>query len=667
MKKKALLIGINNYLYYPGNSLDGCVNDTKIMASVLMGRFGFSEADITFLWNEKATRKTIIEELFQILENCESGDIVVFHFSGHGSRRLSSKPHMPDGLEETIMPHDTGSMPHLNRDIRDSDLRDWLALLTKKTTNVFLFFDSCHSGSIVRETEKTRGINTDSKKLVTSRNSRNEHSETDNIFPSSSANWLALADSYSLITACQKNEFAGEYLVTENNRPTSYGAFTYFLANELIKAPVNSTYEDIFEQLRINMQTAALSQNPQIEGNRSKQLFSDVKIDTMQYISVKKRVGDEVVLSAGAAHGLTANSQWLIYSSGTKHVSPENELGTVSLRSVGTITSTAEIVEEKDCQIQAGCRAVEKSHYYGSEKRSVCIENLAPEAGERIKKFLSADIADSSWLKVVDAGADFVVSIGESVPENSLNNELQIEILQVGKTLFLRRMINPTANDLLEIRRNLETLCKYSMILKLGNPASDLRDSVEFTLLKKTAGQWSETAPTYNDLPEYFEDEPLAFRITNKSRIPIYVSILDLGLTKKIGLLYPPGAAGERVGSRQASTAQNPNMGILQVGISANEKITLFIPETALLTEFSDIDQKGGIEVFKLIATTEQTDFSWLQQDGIASKPIRSKASLPEKLLYRYLTDRKLDERSTEVDKSVDWLTINRGFYLFKR
>ena len=261
MKKRALLVGINSYLHYPEKSLNGCVNDTKIMASVLTERFGFGEADITFLWDEKATRNAIVKELFELLENCETGDIIVFHFSGHGSRRLSSIPHMSDGLEETIMPHDTGSMPHLNRDIRDSDLRNWLALLTKKTPNINLFFDSCHSGSIVRESGKIRCINTDSREILfssgnnlreilfSSGNNLSGQPETDKIFPSSSENWLALSDSYSLLTACKKNELAYEYQVKESNRTTYYGAFTYFLVRELIKTPSNFTYQDVFEQL----------------------------------------------------------------------------------------------------------------------------------------------------------------------------------------------------------------------------------------------------------------------------------------------------------------------------------------------------------------------------------------------------------------------------------
>jgi hypothetical protein len=669
MNKRALLIGINNYLYYPESSLDGCVNDTKIMAAVLTERFGFSKDDITFLWNEDATRDAIISQLTKILETCRKNDIIVFHFSGHGSRRLSSIPQMPDGLEETIMPHDTGSMPHLNRDIRDSDMRNWLALLTKKTSNVNLFFDSCHSGSMLREAGKIRGINTDSREILpSSAESANRPSEPDSVFPSSSANWLALSDSYSLLTACKKNELASEYQVKEIDRTIHYGAFTYFLVRELIKAPTNFTYQDVFEQLRIKMQTAALSQTPQIEGESSQRLFSGVKMNTMQYVSVKNRVGNEITLSAGAAHGLTINSQWAIYPSAAKHASPGNELGSVSITSVDTITSTAGIVEENGHQIQAGCRAVEESHYYGNPKYSVYIDNLSAGA-EQVKKFLSNDIDNSSWLKIAgsESEADFVVSLLESKAENSSNNEFQIKILQAGNTHFLLHTAHPFDNDFLKIRRNLETLSRYSTILELDNPSSKLRDFVEFTLLRKIDGQWHEAKPDYNDLPKYFEDEALAFRVINKSPVPIYVSILDLGLTKKIRLLYPPRAASERVGSQQAATAQNPGMGILQAGISPNEKITLFIPETVFLTDFSDINEKGGIEVFKLIAATEQTDFSWLQQDGMSPGSIRNKASLPEKLLYEYLIERQSRECRIEVNKSADWFTINRGFYLLKR
>ena len=251
-------------------------------------------------------------------------------------------------------------------------------------------------------------------------------------------------------------------------------------------------------------------------------------------------------------------------------------------------------------------------------------------------------------------------------PVQSLERGKKISISQSGNVhQVLSEIVYSDDNDLLKIRRNLETLSKYLLILDLENPSSRLRDLIEFILLQKTDGKWTKALPIYNDLPKYSEDEQIAFQIINKYQSPIYISILDLGLTKKISLLYPVNSASDRIGSNVAATENNPDMGILQVGIKPNESITLFIPETAFLSEISGLNKKGGIEIFKLIATTEQTDFNWIEQDGLIAR--QNFNSSFEELLYKYMSESPTREARTEVNKPKDWFTIERGFYLCKK
>jgi hypothetical protein len=49
---RAFLVGINAY---PGNSLNGCVNDITDMAQFLVERCGFQHADIRLLTDGRAT------------------------------------------------------------------------------------------------------------------------------------------------------------------------------------------------------------------------------------------------------------------------------------------------------------------------------------------------------------------------------------------------------------------------------------------------------------------------------------------------------------------------------------------------------------------------------------------------------------------------------------
>ncbi len=84
-QKLALLIGINDYEKV--SDLDGCVNDVENMKTLLRDKFGFAEENIKILVNEYATRKAILETFQEhLIARAKQGDLVVFHFSGHGSQ-----------------------------------------------------------------------------------------------------------------------------------------------------------------------------------------------------------------------------------------------------------------------------------------------------------------------------------------------------------------------------------------------------------------------------------------------------------------------------------------------------------------------------------------------------------------------------------------------------
>lgn len=90
-RKLALLVGINQY---PGkSSLNGCLTDVELQKELLIHRFGFHSSDILTLTNAQATRRQIEDAFTEHLTNqAQSGDIVVFHFSGYGRRlQLSQK------------------------------------------------------------------------------------------------------------------------------------------------------------------------------------------------------------------------------------------------------------------------------------------------------------------------------------------------------------------------------------------------------------------------------------------------------------------------------------------------------------------------------------------------------------------------------------------------
>ena len=83
-RKLALLVGINQYA---GSPLQGCLTDVELQKELLIHRFGFQPSDILVLADQQASRENIQTALIEHLtKQVKPGDVVVFHFSGYGSR-----------------------------------------------------------------------------------------------------------------------------------------------------------------------------------------------------------------------------------------------------------------------------------------------------------------------------------------------------------------------------------------------------------------------------------------------------------------------------------------------------------------------------------------------------------------------------------------------------
>jgi uncharacterized caspase-like protein len=141
-QKWALLIGINRYPNFaPRGQLTGCLNDVEVMRQVLVNSFNFPENHVAVITDEQASREGILGAMRELVERVGQEDVVVFHYSGHGSQMPDREGDEPDGLDETIVPYDSGRGTFENRDIKDDEIYLWLKELTAKTSAVTLIFD----------------------------------------------------------------------------------------------------------------------------------------------------------------------------------------------------------------------------------------------------------------------------------------------------------------------------------------------------------------------------------------------------------------------------------------------------------------------------------------------------------------------------------------------
>src|SRR5947199_10096084 len=123
-EKWALLIGIDRYPNF--TQLKGCVSDVQVMRQVLTDSFNFPENHVAVITDEQATREGILAAMRDLVQRVDNDDVVVFHYSGHGSQMTDREGDEPDGKDETIVPYDSGRRELPNRDITDDEIYLWL-------------------------------------------------------------------------------------------------------------------------------------------------------------------------------------------------------------------------------------------------------------------------------------------------------------------------------------------------------------------------------------------------------------------------------------------------------------------------------------------------------------------------------------------------------------
>ncbi|KAF7145702.1 hypothetical protein RHSIM_Rhsim04G0135200 [Rhododendron simsii] len=151
-KRLAVLVGCN----YPNtpNELHGCINDVVAMRDVLVTRFGLDPSHIELLTDAHGslimpTGANIKRALHQMVDKAEPGDVLFFHYSGHGTRIPSLSHDHHSGKDEAIVPCDFNL-------ITDVDFRQ-LENRIPRGAIFTIFSDSCHSGGLIDKEKEQIG------------------------------------------------------------------------------------------------------------------------------------------------------------------------------------------------------------------------------------------------------------------------------------------------------------------------------------------------------------------------------------------------------------------------------------------------------------------------------------------------------------------------------
>ncbi len=280
MSKKALLVGVNKYKYV--QSLRGCVNDVRNMADILTSYYNFSTDEIRTIVDESVTRNKLMQRMDWLIDETKEGDMLLFHFSGHGSQvQDRDGDELDDGMDEILCLHD---MDFRNSDsyLVDDDFNNIIDRLPKGV-NLTICIDACHSGTATRDIgQLASGLQIPAENMkiqsrfveppadISLRNygkslkvrrmgSRVKEDKGD------SGVAVSAEAKHTLLSGCMDEQTSADAFIGNDYN----GAFTYYLCKAIRNVRGSITYQKLIENVQSRLAFNSFSQVPQLGGNKA--------------------------------------------------------------------------------------------------------------------------------------------------------------------------------------------------------------------------------------------------------------------------------------------------------------------------------------------------------------------------------------------------------------
>lgn len=614
-RKLALLVGVSDYEQKratpPAWWNLNCKPDLDAMKQVLMERFGFLPADILVISDRQATRAGIVNAWQKhLVAQARPGDIVAFHYSGHGQQVKDDNGDELDGLDETLVPFDYISQSAedgAKSNLRDDQLGEMLGALKAKMLgsdgringNITLTFDCCFSGTATRGTpergrlrERGRGWNSQLDGPKPGFNARGNSAGSATDEASSSGLFTpdaALAQGYIVLSATQSDQTAKE---AEDEKGRAMGAFTLHFTRALSRATPGTTYRDLFERLNLDLKLAVSDQDPHIEGEINKKLFADATLPAPEYFVLQASRGDSVMLPLGSLHGATVGSRFDLFKAGSSVSVPQNKIGQVEITAVNFTQSTAVLGEAFRGKLKPedfkAARAVKTHHNFGDNKLRVLLEGEGAwkEATQNLEILTTQTVTPENYdLKIFNFGEDLVVERKDGTRLTQVANTEQ------AKALLHEALLGEWRWQFLSRLRN-------------DDPAATVRVHARLVAVEVETDETNRVRRVLRDQQQSFErggrlrfpeDTYVMLELRNSSRVPAYVTVLDLAADGSIDPIFPhPEAVGVQENRIPADNTWHRIAG-------PRERPFVF-----------RLGAPYGTEIFKVIATKQQTDFSSL-------------------------------------------------------
>ena len=246
-RHKSLIVGIN----YHGTraELRGCINDARNMQNLLR-RNGFPDdgSHMLLLTDERArgneyqpTVKNLMKAFRWFMKDVRRGDVLFFHFSGHGGQVPDRTGHEEDGYNETVIPVDF----ERNGQITDDVLWGSLVYDLPEGARMTALMDMCHSGTGL-DLPYDYNVNTGRWKEDTN--------------PAHSAGDVVL------FSGCEDSQTSAD--VGGTRKRMAGGAMTLAFTKAYEETAAMSTYHEFLDAVKTQLRRTGFKQRPQLTSSQ---------------------------------------------------------------------------------------------------------------------------------------------------------------------------------------------------------------------------------------------------------------------------------------------------------------------------------------------------------------------------------------------------------------
>ena len=580
---RAVLVGAGSYQNPDAwTPLAGPPHDVERVCKTLSERFEVPASSLMIVTQEAATRENIERELRAMVMEAQPGETLLFYYAGHGFAVPNRDPKGPesfesldpeeDGMDECLVPIDCpkpDDPAFADKVLRDDFFEEVLAMGVRKVRpdgggdgSVVFIFDSCHSGTLSRGTKVLD--------KVERTNLAYRAGAAPPPAPGSTAPAVIEASRHRagdkgwiVLSACGARQTAKE-------DPSHGGDFTNALITALEDPRMgpDTNYQELIRMVGSN--PYFYEQNPLAEGDRAMRVFGGGALPRQPAISVLSAFDKTVTLDRGRLMGLMPGSKVALYKVGAKSAEDTSRFLTVAtIEEQGTdLYRAAATVEGGDVKDLASAVGWMSEQNFGQVELAVFFDSDAESL---------APLTQDPVVRKVSRGSEAAVLAWND------GGKLRLERVSGGGTL-----LTPTDDPTL-LRRALRGEARRQYLIRMVNSPQELEVSLQAGSFAGSLASFSASGaqPGSDGLLTFGTGEQALMSITNRSATPLYISVLNFTSGGGVKVLYP-------------------------YGVEVNKIVS---PGQTLAVDVS-FDGGAGQEGFKVIGTSQEVDFLFLESQG---------------------------------------------------